>query len=401
MAELLCDLFYYSPEVLYTDSMFEEIWNYDKTQFITVIFYLRRHRKDSSTIRGRGQRKIFYQVLIWMSHHKLSELIILIPHIPDLGYWKDLLVLMGTPCENVVISLFSTQLLKDYESFNNPIPGLISLAAKWTPNEGSSSDRKHDTNKKIAKSMGISRKILRTKYLVPLRKYLSITEQIITDKKWSSVNYNQVPQLSLKLHSNTFRKNDGPRFNEYLNQSHNKQLIPHNQNSNVTDETTSFIFAIDISGSMSGFPMTIATSLCRENNVQTWIPFKFEGSDNVNVVDVLYEPVDKISDVITTGTNGYNMQTCIEAGEKAGKTHIIFINNTLLDISEIPIDRPIHVTYWSLTMNSPIITNDTNLTIIEGYDIQIYNKLPNVVTRSSYKDTIINILREENIIPVI
>jgi hypothetical protein len=557
--------------------MFEEMWNFDKNQFILILFYLRRHRnysnqkiKTSDTsnhnnstvsnncekskfIRGRGERKIFYQALIWMSFHHLLELELIIPYIPDCGYWKDLLILMGTPAENAIIKLFGTQLLKDYESFNQPIPGFISLAAKWTPNEKSSSDIKYGTNGKIAKFIGVSRKIFRIKYLVPLRKYLLVTEQLITDKKWNIINYNYVPRLSLKLHSNSFHKNDNTRFIEHLNKSHTdyiKQLILpssyltfnqdnlslHDQStvqdnptlhdtlyisnltiqsnptiqdilpfqnqstlqnnptlqdisniSNLTiqnsptiqnispfktglkfQETSTIpnfnllqtntaksnmlsipnlqdilnnqnnlkirdniIFAIDISGAMTGFPITLAACLCCDSNIPYWIPFRFDnesgssGSSESITKNLNYTPIlisgdlysEKIGSIINTKESGYNMEICLKIANDMNKSHIIFISNTLLDESELPQNlyeiseienftsnhKPIHITFWSITMNHPIIIDKQYMTIIEGYDINIYNELQqgHILTRDIYKDIIINILREENIAPMI
>lgn len=206
-----------------------------------TIFYLRKHRKGTPIelkqepkipeihITGRGERKIFQKAIVWMSNSssvtdvnndKLKVLLKILPYIPDCGYWKDLLVLMGTPAEPAVIKLFGDQLIKDHISYHNTVPGLISMATKWAPNEGSSSDMRHNTYGKIAGYMGVTRKILRKEYLVPLRRYLPVTEQIVSNKQWSLVNYNMVPRLGLKLHKNTFLKYDADRFNNFLDISH-------------------------------------------------------------------------------------------------------------------------------------------------------------------------------------
>lgn len=45
--------------------------------------------------------------------------------------------------------------------------------------------------------------------------------------------------------------------------------------------------------------------------------------------------------------------------------------------------------------------NCTSLTMIEGYDINIYNELQRgqILTRSNYKDIILNMIRAENVLP--
>jgi hypothetical protein len=97
------------------------------------------------------------------------------------------------------------------------------------------------------------------------------------------------------------------------------------------------------------------------------------------------------------------MKTCIEIAKEMGKQHIVFISNLLLDISELPIEPTIHITYWTITMGHPTIISHPNLTIIEGYDINIYHELQHyhILTRNSYKDIIIDIIRKENIIPIL
>lgn len=404
-------------------------------------------------IRGRGERKIFQQAIIWMSHNHLKELETILPYIPDCGYWKDLLVLMETPAENEVIKIFGTQLIKDYESFNQSVPGLISLAAKWTPNEKSTSDKKHGTNGKIAKFMGISRKILRTKYLVPLRKYLIVTEQLITDKKWNIINYNLVPKISLKFHSKSFHKHDGVRFTEHLNKSHIdhiKQFVlpdshvnfeginsdtnaPVNvlsNNSDISDgftieNSSNIIFAIDVSGAMSGFPKTLAACLCCDSNSQYWIPFRFDNnrvnqnaSESLTSTEIVAVPIfdntlnNRIKSIIDSTESGHDMETCIRIAYNMGKSHIIFISNILLDDSELPREDLlfsrystglVHFTFWSLTMDHPTIMDKKYMTIIEGYDINIYTELQqgHILSRAIYKDIIVNILQEENIMPII
>ena len=428
---LLCNLFYYSPHDIYTDAMFETMWNHDSEQFIQIIFYLRRHRRNDIIV-GRGERKIFHQAIRWMSYSKSSELRCLIRHIPDCGYWKDLLVLMDTPAEPDVIALFAQQLMKDYISFTNPVPGLISLASKWTPNEGSSCDRRYAANAKIAKLMGVSRKVLRTQYLVPLRKYLAVTEQLIADKKWTTVNYNAVPRLSLKRHAKTFHKYDSDRYMEYLNKSHidhikqlilpssvklawstaesknpailSPPIIPGIKDS-VAEITSSsdVIFGIDVSGAMTGFPITLAACLCNDSKTSCWIPYQYHGVDDISTA-LNTKPLSsnnfdgRVSSIMNSGETGYNMRAIIAMAVKLGKRHIIIVSNELLDILEFPSDAAIHVTYWAVTMNAPSITETNALTIIEGYDYHIYTELQqgHILTRTSYKDIILNILRTVN-----
>jgi len=447
MSQLLCDLFYYSPNTIYTDDMFDQMWNYNKNEFVLILFYLRMHRNniinnvigESFCISGYGERKIFHQAIRWMSLHKLRDLNIILPYIPDCGYWKDLLVLMGTPAEHSVVQLFSIQLLKDYQSYNQSPPGPISLASKWTPNEGSSSDKHHDTFGKIAKCMGISRRTLRTKYLVPLRKYLNVTEQLVSRHNWTSINYNNVPRYSLKLHSKSFIKHDSSRFNHYISNnkplqspllpssvklfmsSNTSILLSSSQSSNpiiITAPrniylkihnsvyTPSSIFAIDVSGSMTGLPITLASCLCCEYNSQHWIPYHFDNKSSSDNLPVLIDDInfhDKINSIINYNNPGFDINTCVTTAISLGFKHIIFFSNFLIDISELPIHDNIHITYWAFKNTRPTIIESITSTIIEGYDINIYYSLQHgsIITKNSYKEKLLNKLRKENIVTIL
>lgn len=396
MAHLLCDLFYYNPETIYTDDMFNDMWNYNKREFISILFYLRRHKTDNIMVKGRGERKIFHQVIIWMANNKLQELVQIIPYIPDCGCWKDLLFLMGTPAEPIVIQLFGNQLIKDYYSYNMNVPGLISLASKWTPNENSSFDRKYNAFGKIAAFMKISKKRLRKDFLVPLRKYLGVTEQLITEKKWNNINYDMVPKLSLKLHSKTFKINDNIRFNQYLNSIHcdsksDNKLEPFTNSQNT-------IFGIDVSGSMSGDPIILANKIFTSSGIHEWIPYRFNDdlmeSNNHDLVPIT-------NNIIGYQGNNYNLDECLQIANKMKKNHLIVITNLMIDISEFPkLDGNIHITYWVINYKPPTITNYQYITIIDGYDINVYNNINSCVplSRENYKDSILKRIQEFSII---
>jgi hypothetical protein len=472
-ASLLSELFYYSAKTRYTEEMFEQMWNYDKNLFIRTVFYLRQHRSyvRNSTVQtikengsttddipvlnlliqnsdpmptiptlkqtlrkvvGRGERKIFYQVIRWMSYHKLPELINLLPYIPDYGYWKDLLILLGTPAETHVINMFATQLIMDYQSFHRPVPGLISMAAKWTPNEGSSYDRNYGAFGKIAQVINISRKALRKYYLVPLRRYLSVTEQIVAEKRWIAINYNMVPQRSLQLHGKIFETHDSERYFEYINRSSTEyfkklQLPPLvssilniegeqisalncSAEKSPSEDRSNSIYGIDISGSMTGFPITLAACMCIESGNQSWIPFLFEADTDgqeklLGISGQTY--VDQINNILATqidNTVGMNLEICIKLTRLTNKRHLIIISNTLLDISEIPpLDENIHLTYWSINTNPITIQDYLHCTIIEGYDLNIYLELRegNILSRDSYKNIIMETTLRNNMLPLI
>lgn len=440
MAELLTELFYYEKGITkYDADIFDKIWNYDHKKLIYVIFYLRKNRKygesEEIEFNGRGQKRIFWDFLIWMSNNKLTYLIKILPHVPDYGYWKDLLVLMDTPAESLVIKLFADQLIKDYTSYRSIPQGLISLASKWTPNERSSYDIKYRTFGKIARSMGITNKTLRKEYLVPLRKYLNITEQLITDKQWKDIDYNRVPRLCMEKFRNVFLLNDHERFTNFeknkpkylgknirLPKSVNLAISKKSPISNISYETfikqENTLIAIDISKSMVNLESMLAISLCSEMaGVQSWLPYNIYGGDgnkiisyNLNKKNYLHRYVDikNVIDKIHHGDDicGMNIEECVRCAYSMGKRNLIILSNMSVDISEISkfSGNDLNLTYWCISDENVVIEESSdgkNTTcIIEGYNGEIYEKIVECrqVTKKSYMKIILKELLKEPII---
>jgi hypothetical protein len=418
MSDLLHTLFYYTLEDTFKEEDFIKMWNYDRDQFISIMFYLRSHKNTNHTF-GRGIRKIFYHFLLWMSHQHLYELLIFIPFIPSFGYWKDLLILMDTPAEYAVIQLFSIQLQNDYDNYIRNLP--ITLLAKWTPNEHSSYDKKYNVCSKLCTAMMIDKKTLRKKYLVPLRNYLHVTEQLITTKKWEMIDYSTLPKKCLQFHKSKFLKYDYDRFLTYMNTNYKKHiqhiyppeiiklLLFSSDRSTVNNVVNSdTLFAIDISGSMSGFPMIIAASLCVEMDNSQWIPFSL--SDTLTIENIypivfptknIYDNFKSIMDSIHEPLCPQNSATCIDIAGKINKKHIIIITNLIPSVYELPKSSMIDITYWIINNNPPIITEHDNITIVNGYNTFIYQEFisKNRISSTSYKNLILAEISKKHLFP--
>lgn len=395
MSDLLSTLFFTPNQC--NEDMFETMWNYDSKQFIQIALYLRCHRGLKIKRDIQEQRKLFYTILRWMSRNKKNDLLKLLPCIPDLGYWKDLLCLIDTAVETEVIDLFADQLLKDYQSYNRCPAGKISLAAKWIPNEKSSFNKEHKIYNKIALRLGITNKTLRIKYLVPLRKYLLITEQLITDKKWHHINYNKVPKLSLKTHTNTFLKYDSARFKEYniTNKiTENLQQIDRFLKLDLSEHT---ILAIETSGSMAGYPYNIAINLLNQMCCILFIPFNFDNSEEIleTVLGIsstrLPEPAVLAVENFSLNNQGNSLSDCVKIAEHLDKRHLIIISDTVLSEEEYPHSDKIRITYLSIISGTVNIIDKHNLTIVEGYDNIVHRLLCNgkFIDREMYKNIII------------
>eukprot|EP01118_Nematostelium_gracile_P007755 TRINITY_DN2535_c0_g1_i1.p1 TRINITY_DN2535_c0_g1~~TRINITY_DN2535_c0_g1_i1.p1 ORF type:complete len:535 (-),score=174.24 TRINITY_DN2535_c0_g1_i1:42-1478(-) len=299
--------------------MLQASWNENPLDTLKLIFQTRDCRG------GKGEKLIFYNCLKWLATNHLETLKKNIEHVPFFGTWKDLLTLVDSPVEAEVLNLFVDQLKKDVEAMKNPPPkteskeeqgenkpksvGGVSLCAKWAPTEG----HKHDVTNKSARKL--ARKLFpkskkpmaeyRKEYLVPLRKYLQVTEIKMTANKWDQINYQRVPSRCMNLERKAFAKHDQARFLEFLSlvksgkaSIKGKQMFPHElcnfymTHRGKVDEVVELQWKViiddilkggvfknsivlsDVSGSMSGIPMQVSIALGLLISEVTAEPFK-------------------------------------------------------------------------------------------------------------------------------
>ena len=62
---------------------------------------------------GLGERRVFRVILRYLAENEPASVKKNIPHIAEYGRFDDLLVLLGTPCEDAAISYLRQQLEKD------------------------------------------------------------------------------------------------------------------------------------------------------------------------------------------------------------------------------------------------------------------------------------------------
>ncbi|KAF9183642.1 hypothetical protein BGZ50_004115 [Haplosporangium sp. Z 11] len=127
-----------------------------------------------------------------------------------------------------VARLFANALVRDKARIQKNLP--ISLAAKWCPSLG----QFHDSRTLIASTIAQIlypnkrsgenhvdyvnrvRQLLRQEYYVPLRKATPVLETMIAARRWSEINYSQVPAIAMNKHKGLFEAYDRDRFEQYL-----------------------------------------------------------------------------------------------------------------------------------------------------------------------------------------
>lgn len=240
---------------------------------------------------GIGERRVFRTILKWLAHNELQSVEKNIPYIAEYGRYDDLLALMGTKCERVVLAYIKKQLETDCKALE--AGESVSLLAKWLPSVNASNEDAIRQAKRIARALGMNDAQYR-KTLSALRAKINIIENNLREKDYT-FDYSKQPSKAMLKYHKAFLRNDGDRYDAFMSrvaegteQLHTGALMPYEiihpffVNGGVSDEERKAIDAtwnaqedftdgenalvvIDGSGSMYGgsdpIPATVALSL--------------------------------------------------------------------------------------------------------------------------------------------
>lgn len=143
---------------------------------------------------GAGERQLFRDITNYLETKAPSTLVKMLPLIPVLGRWDDLLIFNNPHVNGLVGSLIS----KALEDSNG-------LCAKWMP-------RKGPVAVGLTKFFGVSPKQWR-KTLVSLT---NVVEQKMCAKDWNHIEFGKLPSLASKRYSKAFLRNATDNYNTYL-----------------------------------------------------------------------------------------------------------------------------------------------------------------------------------------
>ena len=189
-------------------NLFVEAYHENPVTAILNLFYLRDVRG------GQGERSIFRQCLEkidvqFMKNEGFLKLI------PEYGRWDDLIVMISRFSTNAdvvsaIIKIIKDQIDLDIKS-DHP-----SLLAKWIPLANSVSNmEKKGIGHAIPKLLGITEKQWR-KIIVPLRNKLKIVERLMTEMRYSEIDYAKIPSRCIYVHKKAILRHDGERYSKHL-----------------------------------------------------------------------------------------------------------------------------------------------------------------------------------------
>ena len=161
---------------------------------------------------GMGEREIFRKIVRKLASDYPDSVRKNIRYFGTYGRFDDLLVLLGTSCEDDMIAYVCGQLKKDEENMAEGNGAKISLLAKWMPSVNTSGKKSAALGKRMAKKLGMSQKEYRRR-LSALRRQIGLIESDFAQKT-ETIPYERIPAKAMLKYHKALAKKD--TFAEYL-----------------------------------------------------------------------------------------------------------------------------------------------------------------------------------------
>jgi hypothetical protein len=271
----------------------DDIWNLfmkaleeNSTFALRALFYSRDPRG------GQGERRAFRAVLRRMANHYAMRVWLQnnLKLVAEYGRWDDLWVLLGVDetLDNIIASLVLVQLENDLNNVDGG--GSVSLLAKWMPSENASSKVTKKQARLLRERMFMTPRQYR-KVLSTLRAYLNVVETKMCAGEWDDIDYAAVPSKAHMNYRKAFGKHDPFGYASYLGRVEkgeekinsgvlypyeifNKVLTSYGEDKTLEAQWAALpnylegenadrnvLVMADVSGSMSGAPISVSVSL--------------------------------------------------------------------------------------------------------------------------------------------
>ena len=273
--------------------MFRKAFEENSLYALKCLFYIRDVRG------GQGERRFFRVVIKDMaSYSKATKEAIArnMQYVPEFGRWDDLYAFVDTPLQDNALAIMKHQLALDVEC-KTP-----SLLAKWMKSENASSKETARLGTITRKYLNMSHKEYR-KTLSVLRTRINIVEKLMSENRWDEIEFDKIPSKAGLIYKNAFARRDiikakyekfakdettkvnagtlypyevvekavklmytGWRYDPHrIPMDNTDRLMINKYWDNLTDyfngAQLNALAVVDTSGSMTGTPINVATSL--------------------------------------------------------------------------------------------------------------------------------------------
>lgn len=189
----------------------------DPDMAMKCLFYARDVRG------GLGERRVFRTILTWLAENHPVSVLKNMDFVAEYGRFDDVLCLMGTNCEEVLMRYIKKQLKLDLDALEQGES--VSLLAKWLPSVNASNAKTVHHAKRIAKALGMTDAQYR-KTLVQLRARIRILENYLRERDYT-FDYAQQPSKAMFKYRKAFARNDHERYSEFLHKVEHGEVTMH------------------------------------------------------------------------------------------------------------------------------------------------------------------------------
>lgn len=200
-------LSYRKKSVEETTQAFNKAYNEDSTLAMKLLFYLRNIRGL-----GQGERHTFRTIVRYMAFEHPEVMRSNLENISIFGRFDDYYAFVDTPLEDDAFEVLKNAVKHDLDEKDDT---KLTLVGKWLKSVNTSSKESIRLGRKTATKFGISESNYR-KLLSTLRKRIDVVETKMSDKRFNEVDYSKVPSKAMMIYKNAFAKNDGTRFDDYI-----------------------------------------------------------------------------------------------------------------------------------------------------------------------------------------
>lgn len=160
----------------------------NRTAALRILFWSR------DVIDGAGERNTFRIIFKWLCENHPDTVIKNLDYVDYLGRWDDILVGIGSKCEDAICDKIKESLEDGHQ-----------LCAKWMPRKG-----------KVANILRKKFKMTPKEYRKLLVSNTNVVETKMCAKKWSDIDYSKLPSLAMSRYGNAFKRNDLVHYMEYF-----------------------------------------------------------------------------------------------------------------------------------------------------------------------------------------
>ena len=175
---------------------------------------------------GLGERRVFRVIVNWLASNAPETVEKNMRYIAEYGRFDDLLALMDTSLEKLMLDYLEKQFNADMEAMEAKKE--VSLLAKWLPSVNASDKDTVKLAKQVARAFGLDDATYR-KRVSTLRAYIRIIENNLRKKDYTFA-YEKQPSRALFKYRKAFARNDKERYAEFLSKVERGEAKIHTDN---------------------------------------------------------------------------------------------------------------------------------------------------------------------------